>query len=70
MPSAATSDGSQSEWSASGMLNTKPSDATGTSMRNVFTAMSNGAELVRGRHGEVFERGLRHAVRHEVRGSS
>ena len=52
MPSAATSDGSQSEWSASGMLNTKPSDATGTSMRNVLTAMSNGrswcaAETVR-----------------------
>ncbi len=52
MPSAATSDGSQSEWSASGMLKTNPSDATGTSIRNVLTVMSNGrswcaAETVR-----------------------
>ena len=39
IPSAATSLGSQSEWSRSGALATKPSDATGTSIRNVFTAM-------------------------------
>ena len=43
MPSAATSGGSQSEVSASGKLATKPSDATGTSMRNVLTAMPSGA---------------------------
>ena len=66
MPSAATSGGSQSEWSASGKLATKPSDATGTSMRNVFTAIAERTELVRGRDGEVLERGLGHPVRHQA----
>ena len=49
---------------------TKPSDATGTSMRNVFTAMPCGRELVRGRHRQVLQRGLGHAVRHAGPGSS
>ena len=42
IPSAATSLGSQSEWSRSGALATNPSDATGTSIRNVLTAIPCG----------------------------
>ncbi len=39
IPSAASSVGSQSEWSISGKFAMNPSDATGRSMRNPLTEM-------------------------------
>ena len=66
MPSAATSDGSQSEWSTSGRLN---DEALGrdrhVDAKRVHRDVER-AQLVRGRHREVFERGLRHAVGHQA----
>ena len=64
MPSAATSGGSQSEWSKSGSAARKPSDATGMSIRNVLTGIAVRSQQLGGRRGEPLERGLRHPVRH------
>ena len=67
MPSAATSDGSQSELSAPGMLN---DEALGRDRHVDAERVHRDVvrrELVRGRHREVLERGLGHAVRHQAR---
>ena len=64
IPSAATSGGSQSEWSKSGSAARKPSDATGTSIRNVLTGMPCGRRCSAAERGEALERGLRHPVGH------